>query len=94
MLGLTPADWRKIADLLSDENESQVLAKIGAEGERAFRATTMLFNATSESLTWWEDSFATRDCDEQYTDSRIEQNFDQDTLRIVKKLRRALSTAR
>lgn len=94
MLGLTPADWRKIAILLRDENESQLLDKIGMDGERGFRASTMLYRATCESLTWWEDSFATRGCDEDYTDQEIEKQYDQDTARIVKKLRKALATAR
>lgn len=93
MLGLTREDWRIIADLVQKEGDTILLQKIGEDGKRAYDASVRLFNASRESLLWWEDSYSTIGCDEQYVLKKIKEKYDEDTVRIVKMLRVAINSA-
>lgn len=93
MLGLTREDWRIIADLVRKDGDTILLQKIGEDGKRGHDASTRLFNASRESLHWWEDSYSTIGCDEHYVYQKIREQFDEDTVRIVKMLRVAVATA-
>jgi hypothetical protein len=93
MLGLTREDWAIIADLVRKDGDKILLQKIGEDGKKGFDASMRLYNASRESLHWWEDSYSTIGCDEQYVLQKIKEKYDEDTARIVKMLRVAVQSA-